>query len=186
MSVIVRPFHEEDTLKILEIYKPYILHGSVTFETEVPDIVDFTARLSAIAEKFPFLVLEDNGEIMGYAYANLHRERVAYRWNVETSIYMHPAAKGKGWGRQLYSILLEELTRRNFTRAYALIGLPNEASVALHSACGFKNLVVHEKAGWKDNAWIDVLWMIRELHEFNVPPQEPVFGPFLEKIKLVL
>lgn len=170
----IRAYRSADAGAILDIYRPFIESGTETFETEVPDLIDFEKRLSEIARQYPFYVLEDGERIIGYAYACRHRERAAYRWNVETSIYLSARAQGKGLGFRLYNTLLNELERRKFTRAYAIITMPNDASVKLHGKCGFENLVVHPKAGFKNDQWLDVLWMTRNLAPFADEPDEPV------------
>lgn len=171
----IRYLSQSDFTAILEIYRPFITDSAVSFEEEVPSFEAFSQRLSGIAEKYPFMVVEDQGKILGYAYASLHRERKAYRWITETTIYMAQEARGQGLGKRLYSTLLDELSRRHFTLAYGIITLPNAASISLHAACGFENMVVHKNAGWKRNAWHDVLWMKKELGPFETPPTEPVF-----------
>jgi L-amino acid N-acyltransferase YncA len=173
----IRAYRSEDTSAILDIYKPFILEGPVTFETEVPELPDFQARLAGIAASFPFIVAEEKDQILGYAYASKYRERAAYRWHVETSIYLHNSERGKGLGVQLYSVLLDELCKRNFTRAYAIVGLPNPGSEKLHIRCGFEPLATHKNAGWKQGAWRDVLWLTKELYPCENPPQEPLMGP---------
>lgn len=177
LTMKIRAYKSTDAEAILSIYAPFIIAGPVTFETDVPALSDFQRRLSAIAENFPFFVLEEDGQIQGYAYASKYRERAAYRWHVETSIYMHESARGKGRGLLLYRTLLNELTRRKFTRAYAIVGLPNEPSEQFHRNCGFLPLVTHTQAGWKQGKWRDVLWLTKDLHPAENPPQEPEFGP---------
>jgi phosphinothricin acetyltransferase len=165
-----------DVPRILEIYAPFIRDGAVSFETEVPDEEAFRQRVETIENRFPFLVWEEKDRVAGYAYASTHRERAAYRWAVETTIYMAPEARGKGIGVQLYSRLLHELTLRHFTIAYGIITLPNEASIALHRTCGFEHLTVHKNAGWKHGKWHDVLWMEKILNPFDPEPLEPFWG----------
>ena len=179
--MVIRPYHPADAQVILDIYRPFIEDGPVTFETEVPELSAFTERLNRIAAEFPLMVLDDGTRILGYAYASRYRERAAYRWHVETSIYMAPEARGKGLGKMLYLELLKELKKRGFTRAYAIIGHPNDPSEKLHQRCGFDHLVLHTEAGWKQGAWRDVLWMTCPLHQAENPPAEPVFAP-LERI----
>lgn len=176
--MIVRPYSPADASAILDIYRPYIEDGPVTFETEVPSLADFTKRLNTIAEQYPFMVLDEGGKVLGYVYACKYRERAAYRWHVETSIYMSAEGKGQGLGKKLYLTLLDELTKRRFTRAFAIVGVPNTASEQLHLSCGFKPLVLHEKAGWKQGGWRDVLWLIHNLYPETNPPEEPLFGPW--------
>lgn len=174
----ISPYRSGDHASILEIYRPYIETGAVSFEQEVPTLQAFADRLENIASKFPFMVLRDGDQILGYAYASTHRERVAYRWAVETSIYMAPESKGKGLGFVLYSRLLGELELRGFTHSFGIIAMPNDASAQLHAKCGFLHLALHEKAGWKMGSWHDVLWMRKELAAPQNPPAEPIFGPW--------
>lgn len=173
----IRSYRNEDAAAILTIYRNYILGGPYTFETDVPHITIFTQRLRDIAAKFPFFVLEEDQKIIGYAYACAHRERAAYRWAVETSIYLTENNTGRGYGKLLYSTLLENLKERNFTHAFALIGLPNEKSIKLHESCGFQELSIHREAGWKNGQWIDVCWMRLNLAPAHETPAEPLFHP---------
>jgi L-amino acid N-acyltransferase YncA len=169
----IRCFQPGDSTAILDIYAPFILNSAVSFEESVPNISDFEKRLKVIADKYPFFVFSDNREILGYAYGTKHRERAAYRWIVETTIYMHHSATGKGLGKLLYETLLAELINRNFTLAYGIITLPNDGSVQLHKSCGFSEMVIHTNAGWKNGQWNDVIWMKKELNPVSNPPLEP-------------
>lgn len=171
----IRSYSNDDAAAILGIYEYYILNGPYTFETSVPELTAFSARLDEIASRFPFYVLEKENEIIGYAYACSHRERAAYRWAVETSIYLAKDNTGKGFGQRLYKRLLTTVKERHFTHAFALIGLPNEKSIKLHSSCGFKKQSVHKKAGWKNGNWIDVCWMRCDLAAALEIPIEPIF-----------
>ncbi|NBP06542.1 MAG: N-acetyltransferase family protein [Bacteroidetes bacterium] len=174
-SLHIRSYKAEDATAILSIYKYYVLNGPYTFETSIPNEDEFSKRLDEIANRFPFYVLIKDNNLIGYAYACTHRERAAYRWAVETSIYLSFDVIGKGYGQQLYKNLLEALTERHFTHAFALIGLPNEKSLNLHKCCGFELQSIHEKAGWKNGTWIDVCWMRCRLSEPMDTPEEPVF-----------
>lgn len=173
----VRPVKETDISEILEIYVPFISNTAITFENTKPDFEEFKARVMGIFEQYPFYVIAGDKEVLGYAYASRHREREAYRWIVETSVYIKSGSHGKGLGKLLYSKLLEELTLRQFTLAYGIITLPNPGSVTLHEKCGFTEMVVHKNAGWKLNSWHDVLWMKKTLNKPGSPPAEPVFKP---------
>lgn len=174
-NIKIRNYKAEDAFAILDIYENYILNGPYTFEITVPSIIDFNNRLNEIASKYPFYILECEGNIVGYTYACAHRERAAYRWAVETSVYLAEKATGKGYGKILYSTLLSTLKERNFTHAFALIGLPNHKSIQLHKKCGFQEQTIHKKAGWKNGQWIDVCWMRCELAAPLESPPEPVF-----------
>ena len=174
-GLYIRSYRNEDAAAVLGIYEYYILIGPYTFETSVPEISAFSARLHEIAGRFPFYVLEKENKIIGYAYACTHRERAAYRWAVETSIYLAKDTTGKGFGKMLYNSLLATLKERHFTHAFALIGLPNEPSIQLHNSCGFTEQTIHKKAGFKNGCWIDVCWMRCSLEEALEIPIEPIF-----------
>ena len=181
----IRDFSTDDAAEILNIYQPYVLSGPYTFETTVPDFAEFETRLEQIANRFPFFVLTQDNKLLGYAYAFTHRERAAYRWAVETSVYLAPEAQGLGLGKQLYRHLLGHLKTRHFTHAFALIGLPNEASLRLHRASGFETQTIHTKAGWKNNNWIDVCWMKINLANNENPPAEPIFGKITTELVII-
>ncbi len=166
----IRPFAREDADGILAIYGPVVEHSPATFEWDVPELIAFQERLAHIAGRFPFLVAEDpQGQIAGYAYATTHRERWAYQWTVETSVYV--AKPGLGLGRTLYEALLPQLADRGFLWAYGVITLPNEASLAVHSTCGFSPFALYSQAGQKFGQWWDVQWVRKSLNsaEPNMP-----------------
>jgi L-amino acid N-acyltransferase YncA len=172
----VRPVEISDLDDIYQIYRPFIENSAVSFELEMPGKDAFLERILSISKKFPYYVLEDNGKIRGYAYATTHREREAYKWCVETSIYMAESSRGMGLGKILYDCLITELTDRKFTLAYGIITQPNEASTALHLKCGFEKMALHRNAGYKLGKWHDVLWMERNLAACSIPAIEPIFS----------
>ena len=126
-----------DAKGILDIYAPYISNTSFTFETAVPSVEEFAERIKNYLINWPWLVCEVDGKIAGYAYGTRYRERVAYQWCTESSIYMHDDFQKTGIGRLLYSTLFEILKRQGFRNVYAVINLPNEKSVAFHERLGF-------------------------------------------------
>lgn len=167
---------DADAAQILEIYAPFVRDTAVSFEEQVPGLSEFTERIRKIAARFPYLVLADeDGGIIGFAYAATHRERAAYRWAVESSIYMRPDSRGKNLAPNLYAALCDVLSKRNFSRAYAIITLPNEPSRKFHEKMGFIEFAVFENAGYKNAAWHDVLWMRKTLAPFECPSPEPLF-----------
>jgi L-amino acid N-acyltransferase YncA len=120
-------------------------------------------------------VLEEDGEVAGYAYASQHNSRAAYRWAVDVAVYVDPSRRRRGAGRRLYGALLEELRERGYRIACAGITLPNDASVGLHEALGFEPVGIYRRVGWKAGAWHDVGWWQLELTPAGVdPPAEPV------------
>lgn len=181
----LRPFRPADSAPILAIYGPIIADSSATFEVKVPSLNDFSELLARIAGRFPFWVAEDaNGSILGYAYATTHRERIAYQWAVETSVYVAPTAHRQGLGRALYGALLRSLLDRGFVWAYGVITLPNDASVALHAACGYESFATYSAAGQKFGKWYDVHWMRFALNEARPGMKEPTFFGLNSDIEL--
>lgn len=171
----IRPFEVTDTPAILDIYAPFILTGGVSFETELPALAQFEKRLLEIASKYPFFVACKGNQVCGYAYACRHRERDAYRWIAETSVYIHPDFYHQGLAEKLYTLLLDTLKTRNFVWAFAGITLPNPGSLALHHKMGFEEFAQYPNAGWKQNQWYDVVWLRKQINPAIQPPTEPIF-----------
>lgn len=176
-----------DTAELLAIYGQYI-DTPITFEYELPTQAEFSARISGILAEYPYLVWEEDGHILGYAYAHRHMERAAYQWNAELSVYLDRSAGGRGLGRRLYGALLELLKVQGILTAHALVTSPNPASQALHQAMGFCQTAVHRMAGYKNGAWWDVLWYERELAPRWKDPAAPVALSTLpqEQVRAVL
>lgn len=158
-----------DAQGILDIYAPYIENTAVTFEYDVPSIEEFTARVRQAASTYPYLVCEADGDIAGYAYARRHKERAAYGWNAELSVYLSPAWQGRGIGTALYRALIALLDAQHVKNLYACVTLPNEASVRLHEKTGFSLLGAYHKSGWKNGAWHDVGWFEKRLGGDEAP-----------------
>lgn len=154
---------EADAEACLAIYAPFIRDTSVSFEERVPTVEEFRDRIRATIARHPWLVLEVDGRVAGYAYASQHRSRAAYRWTAEVTVYLDPEHRGIGAGRRLYSELLERLHSAGFHLACAGITVPNEASEGLHRAMGFEPVGVYRRIGWKAGAWHDVSWWQLEL-----------------------
>lgn len=176
--MIVRPAIPGDAAAIAAIYAPYVTDSFVSFETEAPDEAEMQRRIESGGALYPWLVGEIDGSICGYASASPFRARAAYRFAVETSVYLARDACGRGLGRRLYERLLDLLVRQGFTQAIGAISLPNEASVRLHEVLGFQSAGVYRHVGWKCGGWRDVgLWQ-RPLAPAAVPPADP--KPFAE------
>lgn len=158
-----------DAQAILDIYAPYIENTAVTFEYDVPSIEEFTERVRQTASAYPYLVCEADGQIAGYAYAHRHKERAAYGWNTELSVYLAPAWQGRGIGTALYRALLTLLDAQHVKNLYACVTLPNEASVRLHEKTGFSFLGAYHKSGWKNGMWHDVGWFEKRLGGDEAP-----------------
>lgn len=169
---IIRPVTLSDAKPILEIYTPFILNTSVTFEMEVPALRDFSARIESIRHDFPYIVAELDGEVCAYAYAHTYRERAAYRFNAELSVYVAPDAQRRGIARKLYGIIERDLTARNYRHAIAVIALPNEQSERFHERAGYTLAWKSPNIGYKRGEWHDTAAYIKPLMPFDLPPSE--------------
>jgi phosphinothricin acetyltransferase len=158
------------------VYGPFVSETVISFEERVPTAADFAARINRIEQTHPWLVAERDGAVAGYAYGCPHRERAAYRWAAEVTVYVDPAFHRQGVGRALYRALLELLRQQGLWVACAGVGLPNDPSVALHEALGFVPVGVYRRIGYKFGRWWDVGWYQLALQEPTAgPPAEP--GP---------
>jgi L-amino acid N-acyltransferase YncA len=169
-----------DAARCRAIYAPAITDQSTSFETTVPSEDEMARRIAAVLERTPWLVWDDPERgVLGYAYAGRHREREAYGWTAETTVYLDPAATGRGIGRALYGALLRVLEIQGFRLAVAGTTLPNDASVALHRAAGFREVGVFHGIGWKFGAGHDVAWFERRIGDTDgasgqPPPIRPI------------
>jgi len=160
---------DADAAALLEIYRPFIESSSASFELVVPSVAEFAERIRRAQRAHEWLVAEAGGELLGYAYAGAHREREAYRYSVETSVYLSPRGRGRGIGRVLYERLFAMLADRGYCNAVAGITLPNQASVRFHEQMGFTPVGVYHGVGFKFGAWRDVAWYERRLRD-GAPP----------------
>jgi phosphinothricin acetyltransferase len=157
---------ERDAAACAAIYAFYVEQTPISFEERAPAALEMEARISRYAATHPWLVAEDGGEVVGYAYACRHQDRPAYRWAADVSVYVAANRRNEGLGRSLYEALFERLRQQNFHVACAGITMPNDASVALHEAVGFVRIGISPRIGWKGGRWHDVGWWQLEL----VPP----------------
>lgn len=164
----------QDASAMLEIYRPYIANTSITFETDPPSVEAFAGRIAHYLEKYPWLVYEVDGKIAGYAYASQYRERVAYQWSVECSVYIGEAFMRQGIASELYTALFAILKKQGFMNVYAVINLPNDRSVALHERLGFRWFATYEKVGYKLGRWKNVGWWGLQLNDYVEEPPAPV------------
>jgi phosphinothricin acetyltransferase len=165
---------QRDAAACAAIYAPSVESTPISFELEPPDAAEFGARIAKYLKSHQFLVAEEDGEVIGYAYACHWAERPAYRWSVETSIYIDPAHHGKGLGRALYEELFERLRAQGFRIAVAGITLPNPASIGLHERLGFEPIGALRDIGWKDG-WRDVgYWQLSLQPLGEGTPAEPL------------
>lgn len=158
---------KEDAKRLIEIYTYYVTDTTVTFEIDIPTVEDFENRIIQISKKYPYLVMEEDGEIIGYAYAGAFKGRKAYDWSVELSIYIDRPYQQKGVGRVLYTTLIDMLTRQGFAMAYACLTYPNPASEAFHQSLGFDMIGIFHRSGYKFNKWVDTCWLEKSLNTQN-------------------
>jgi len=178
---LIRIATVDDAVPILNIYSPYIFHTSYTFETEVPDIDTFRERIGLYLQNWPWLVCEIKGDIAGYAYGARYRERVAYQWCVESSVYIHDAHQRRGVAHALYTALIAILKLQGFRNLYAVINLPNERSVAFHEKMGFTYFATYKNVGYKLGKWKNVGWWEVQLNEYTPEPTPPAKFSTLER-----
>ena len=170
--VSVRTATTADAEAIAKIYAPIVQHSPTSFEEEPPDAVELDRRMRA-CPRLPWLVAQTPDRVVGYAYAARHRQRPAYRWSADSSVYVEPGHHGRGVGRLLYERLIEEMTALGYVSLFAGIALPNDASVGLHEAVGFRPVGVYRSVGFKHGQWRDVGWWQRLLAEPPASPAEP-------------
>lgn len=166
----IRFANSNDCPSILKIYSQYI-HTPITFEYTLPAQQEFTERIAAISSTYPYLVCEENNTITGYAYAARHRDRAAYQWSAELSIYLDQSSTAKGLGRQLYTTLINILKLQGIRTVYGGVTVPNEKSEAFHKALGFRILGSFHNVGYKDGKWRDVTWFEKEIGDYSTSPQ---------------
>jgi phosphinothricin acetyltransferase len=164
---------EADVPAILDIYAPFVRDTAITFEYEVPSLPAFQERFQSVSTQYPWLVAATKTQVLGYAYATRFRERAAYQWCCECSVYIHPEARRQGLATQLYRGLFQELRRCGLINVYAVITLPNPESVALHEHMGFEAVGILRKSGFKHGNWHDVLLMELFLEKHPANPVSP-------------
>jgi L-amino acid N-acyltransferase YncA len=152
-----------DAEAIQRIYAPFVRETAISFEEVPPSVDEMAGRIVLILKTHPWLVAVDGGQVCGYVYASPHRERAAYRYSADTTVYIAPQAQRRGIGHALYAELLPELKRRGLHMAFAGIALPNPGSVALHESMGFTPVGIYRDVGFKFARWHDVGWWQRSL-----------------------
>lgn len=174
----IRPATLADAARLLEIYAHYVECTAITFEYEVPTLAEFQNRISTISKSYPYLVIERSGRVLGYAYAGVFKDRAAYNWACEVTIYLDKDAKGLGLGRKLYDALEAELKTMGMLNLYACIGYPEledqyltQNSANFHQHLGYETVGRFHKCGYKFNRWYDMIWMEKLIgqHEDNQP-----------------
>jgi phosphinothricin acetyltransferase len=174
MTTILRLATENDAEQIRAIYGPIVSQTATSFELEPPSLDEMRKRVADTLRHLPWLVCDRDGEVLGYAYASMHRTRPAYQWSVDVSVYVKTGQRRSGLGRALYASLFKILLRQGYYNAYAGIALPNPASVGLHEAIGFQPVGIYREVGYKLGAWHDVGWWHLALQPKLPSPQAPV------------
>jgi phosphinothricin acetyltransferase len=172
--MLIRPVALDDAVQIAAIYAPSVENSHISFEERAPSADEMRNRIRSYTQTHPWIVSEDNSQLVGYAYACAHRTRPAYRWSAETAIYVHQRAQGRGVGKALYVKLFQLLKLQGFHGVYAGITLPNDASVALHRSVGFKPVGIFREVGYKNGAWRDTSWWQMTLDASAAPPEGPL------------
>ena len=182
-DICLRVACEEDAEALLDIYAPYVERTAVSFEYEVPSVEEFEERIRRISGRYPYLLAESEGEILGYAYASPFHERRAYSWAAETSIYLRSDRRRQGLGRKLYEALEDILRRQGITDLYACIACPEEEdpylnrdSILFHQRMGFQTVGRFPSCGYKFHRWYHMVWMLKNIGEHR--KEQPVVKPF--------
>ena len=166
---MIRPATEKDIPELLSIYGPYVETSTATFEYEEPCLRTFSQRFYDITSQFPWLVWEEDGKILGYAYASAPYSRAAYRWCAEPSIYLRPEATGKGIGQKLYAVLEWILDKQGYQVLYALVTTENSGSIRFHEKMGYFSRADFPDCGYKFGRWLGVTWMEKRIKSVHSP-----------------
>ncbi|HBV87168.1 MAG TPA: GNAT family N-acetyltransferase [Desulfosporosinus sp.] len=172
---------KEDAEEILEIYAPYVTDTAISFEYHVPSVKEFAERITHIMKKYPYIVAIENNRIIGYAYASAFKERAAYDWAVETTVYLRQDCRGKGVGKKLYLALEEILRKQNILNLNACIAYTStdnvyltNASIYFHYQLGYKKVGHFTKCGYKFETWYDMIWMEKMIGEHSFNPKSVI------------
>ncbi|MDD4429400.1 MAG: GNAT family N-acetyltransferase [Paludibacter sp.] len=179
-DVSIRMATEADAEEILKIYSPYVTDTAISFEYDIPSVVEFTRRIRDILQMYPYIVALEEKRIVGYAYASAFKERAAYNWSVETTVYLKQDCRGKGLGKKLYLTLEDILKRQNIINLNACIAYTSiedvhldNSSIAFHEHLGYSKVAHFTKCGYKFGTWYDMIWMEKMLGEHPDAP-DPV------------
>ena len=184
-TITIRTANLDDAAALLAIYAPYVEQTAITFEYEVPSLEEFRGRIAHTLRRYPYLVAEENSEILGYTYTGPFGERAAYSWAVETSIYLRQDVRGKGLGKRLYQTLEDVSRAQHVQSLYACIAYPDADdahltgnSLAFHTHLGYATVGRFPHCGYKFGTWYNMAWMEKTLGDHAVPPA--AFVPFPE------
>ncbi|MBQ3217148.1 MAG: N-acetyltransferase [Oscillospiraceae bacterium] len=169
----IRKVTLKDVPAMLEIYRAFVENTAVSFEYETPTVEAFSRRVEEHLAFYPWLVWEEQGTVLGYAYAGRAFERAAYAWNAEISCYLAPEIRGKGIGRQLYGEIERILLSQGVRKVFAVVTSANAPSVAFHEALGYKKTAVFPAVGYKLGQWHDVIWLEKQLMPLGEPERFP-------------
>jgi len=171
--MLIRNAISSDAEAMLNIYKPFIETTATTFETTVPSVEEFAERINIYTQKYPWLVAEDDEKVIGYAYASKHRDRDAYQWCVESSVYVMEQYHHTGIAKELYSKLFGILQECGYVNVYAGITLPNPKSYSFHTKMGFEPIGIYKNIGYKLGKWHDVAWLAKTINQHSDDPAAP-------------
>jgi L-amino acid N-acyltransferase YncA len=175
MAVLIRLAAEEDSAALADLYRPYVENSRISFEEQAPDALEMARRIRGdVPGHYPWLLSQEDSRILGFAASSPFRTRPAYRWTVETGIYLADDAHGRGIGKALLAALLELLERQGYVAAIGAIALPNDASVALHEKLGFAYAGTYRGVGFKFGEWLDVGLWEKKLAPRSATPAEPL------------
>lgn len=180
MTEKIRIASKQDAAAILAIYAPYVKETAITFEYEVPTLADFEKRIEQTLARYPYLVAEKEGVIVGYTYAGAYKGRSAYDWSCEVTIYLAKGEKSRGLGTRLYQALEAELYKQNVVQLLACVTAGNSASIKFHEKLGYQQVGNFPNVGYKFNQWYDILWLQKALQEV---PRLPADFIAYQKIK---
>lgn len=190
-SVTIRMATKADAKEILEIYAPYVKDTAISFEYDVPSVEEFAERINNILKKYPYIVAMDNNQIIGYAYVSSFKNRVAYDWAVETTVYLRQDCRGKGVGKKLYLALEEILKRQNILNLNACIAYTStdntyltNASTYFHERLGYKKVAHFTKCGYKFGNWYNMIWMEKIIGEHSANPKSVIPISELHELQL--
>ncbi len=178
---MIRHITEKDIPVILGWYNWYISNSTATYETEELSLEQFSQRVKTVTEKYPWLVLEENGVLKGYAYLSPFNPRSAYIWTADAAVYVDPLQKGRGYGKQLMIALCAIAQKDGYKKIVSLVTQGNTASERLHESCGFEKKAVFDHFGWKSGMWLGVTYYVRDLSDvYEESPAVPVNKDYKE------
>lgn len=190
-GVTIRMATKADAKEILDIYAPYVKDTAISFEYDVPSVEEFAERINNILKKYPYIVAMDNNQIIGYAYVSSFKDRVAYDWAVETTVYLRQDCRGKGVGKKLYLALEEILKRQNILNLNACIAYTStdntyltNASTYFHERLGYKKVAHFTKCGYKFGNWYNMIWMEKIIGEHSANPKSVIPISELHELQL--